>query len=401
MGTAMSACLKVPSYRRHKQSGQAVVTLPDGLGGRKDVLLGKYATKASRTEYARVIAEWEATGRRLPQAIEKHDDLTIIELIAAFWEHAEQHYRHPDGSPTGELNDYRLSLKPLKEMYGETSAGRFGPLALKAIRQKMIEADLCRGVINQRIGRIRRMFRWGVENELIPPSVVQGLEAVRGLQKGRSAARDTEPVRPVPEAFVNAILPHVRPQVAAMVQLQLATGMRSGELCILRTIDIDMTGKVWLYKPTAHKTQHHGHGRIIAIGPQGQEILRPFLKTDLYAFIFDPREAMAKLRTEQRKKRKSPVQPSQIDRRRRHPKKKLRDRYYPKTYAKAIARGCEKAGVPHFHPHQLRHNKATEIRREAGLDAARAVLGHRGPAVTELYAELDMGKAIEVMSKLG
>jgi hypothetical protein len=60
-----------------------------------------------------------------------------------------------------------------------------------------------------------------------------------------------------------------------------------------------------------------------------------------------------------------------------------------------------KVFVPHWHPHQLRHTKATEIRREAGLDAARAVLGHRSPKVTEVYAEIDVNKAAEVMAKLG
>src|SRR5215831_11564946 len=56
--------ISVPAYRLHKQSGQAVVTLPDGTGGRRDVLLGKHGTPESRAEYARVIAEWEAGGRR-------------------------------------------------------------------------------------------------------------------------------------------------------------------------------------------------------------------------------------------------------------------------------------------------------------------------------------------------
>jgi integrase len=54
-----------------------------------------------------------------------------------------------------------------------------------------------------------------------------------------------------------------------------------------------------------------------------------------------------------------------------------------------------------WHPHQLRHTKATEIRKEAGLDAARAVLGHRSPQITEVYAELDTEKAMKVMAKLG
>jgi hypothetical protein len=196
----MSKGIRVPTYRQHTQSGQAIVTLPDGLGGRKDVLLGKYGTKESRTEYARVIAEWEAAGRRLPASLPSAADLMISELILQFWTHAEQHYRRPDGTVTNELNDFRLSLKPLRELYGQTVAKNFGPLALKAVRQKMIEANLCRGVVNQRVGRIRRMFRWAVENELVPPSVLQGLQAVRGLQRGRSAARETEPVKPVPQA---------------------------------------------------------------------------------------------------------------------------------------------------------------------------------------------------------
>ena len=57
--------------------------------------------------------------------------------------------------------------------------------------------------------------------------------------------------------------------------------------------------------------------------------------------------------------------------------------------------------VPHWHPNQLRHTKATEIRREAGLDAARVVLGHRSPQITEIYAEIDLNKAAEVMARLG
>ena len=44
----MSRRFSVPSYRLHKQSGQAVVTLPDGLGGRRDVLLGPHVNRHVR-----------------------------------------------------------------------------------------------------------------------------------------------------------------------------------------------------------------------------------------------------------------------------------------------------------------------------------------------------------------
>jgi hypothetical protein len=125
----MSKPTHVPSYRRHKQSGQAIVTLPDGFGSRRDILLGKYGTKESRLEYARVIAEWEAAGRGLP-AIAAAKDLTVNELLLAYWKHAEEHYRRPDGMPSKELGDIRLSCRPLKALYGDTVAKDFGPLAL-------------------------------------------------------------------------------------------------------------------------------------------------------------------------------------------------------------------------------------------------------------------------------
>jgi integrase len=327
--------------------------------------------------------------------------MSVNEVILAFWKHAEQHYRHADGTPTNEPNDFRLSLRPLKELYGHTPAADFGPLALKAVRERMIEAGLSRGVVNQRVGRVRRLFRWAVENELVPANVLHGLQAVRGLARGRSAARETEPVRPVPVAFVDAVLPHLRPQVAAVVRLQLYSGMRPGEVVQMRACDVDTAGKVWHYRPARHKTAHRGLGRVVVLGPRCQEIVRGFLRPDLEGYLFQPREAVVALRAERRAGRKTKVPPNQRDRRSRRPRRVPAERYSVATYGRAIARACERAGVPHWHPHQLRHTKATEIRREAGLDAARAVLGHRTPAVTEVYAEVDMGKAAEVMGRLG
>jgi hypothetical protein len=35
------------------------------------------------------------------------------------------------------------------------------------------------------------------------------------------------------------------------------------------------------------------------------------------------------------------------------------------------------------------------------VDVARIILGHRSPAVTEIYAELDRVKAIKVMEEFG
>jgi len=71
------------------------------------------------------------------------------------------------------------------------------------------------------------------------------------------------------------------------------------------------------------------------------------------------------------------------------------------AYRKAITRACKRAKVTHWHPHQLRHTAATSIRREFGLDAARAVLGHKTLAMTDDYAELDQKKAEYVAKNIG
>jgi integrase len=266
---------------------------------------------------------------------------------------------------------------------------------------KVLRVGLARGVVNQRIGRIRRLMRWAVENELIPASVLEGIRAVAGLQRGRSAARETERFRPVSVSLVEDTLPWLTPVVADMIRLQLATGARSGELCIMRGCDIDMTGVIWLYRPQRHKTTHRGFGRVIPLGPRAQEIVRRYLARNIQAYLFSPAESVETIRKMRRAARKSKVQPSQICRKKRRPRRKPGERYSPQAIAHAIRAACDKHDLERWHPHQIRHTAATLMRREFGLDATRAVLGQHAPQVTELYAELDLGKAVEVARKLG
>ena len=92
-----------PSYRHHKPSDQAVVTI-DG----KDVYLGKYDTEESREEYDRRIAEWLSNGRQQPPPEDKEkEELVIGDLMLAYNRHANAYYRkdgHP-GRQEGVLRD--------------------------------------------------------------------------------------------------------------------------------------------------------------------------------------------------------------------------------------------------------------------------------------------------------
>ena len=245
---------------------------------------GQWDSPESKAEYARIIGELAAHQGRFIQQQKDRDasgDLTVNALIVAFWDHAERHYGQPRmRSATTELLNLQDALHLLRSMYGRIRACEFGPVRSGPIREKMIEAGLSRTTINARINRIRRVFRWGVSVELIPAPVLQALETVPGLQRGRSSAKEPEGVKPVPIERVEATLPHLNRVVAAMVRIQLLTGCRAEEVMIMRGCDLTPGEPNWEYRPAWHKTAWRGKDRVIIVGPKAQEILREFLKAD-------------------------------------------------------------------------------------------------------------------------
>jgi integrase len=432
-----NASERVPSYRCKKVNGYryGCVSLPDGLGGRRDLLLGIFGTKASREEYARVIAEWEAAGRRVASATTARD-LTISELLVAYWEHAKKYYVK-EGLPTSEQETIRQALCYVERLYGRTAAREFGPLALKAIRQEMVQHPitrrykvtdpetgerrwqervirhgLSRRYINKQIGRIKRTFAWAVEEELVPVSVYQALACVKGLKKGKSDAREKPRIKPVPDAFVEAVLPLVPETIRAMIQVQRLCGCRPQDIINMRAVDIDVSaGEVWEYRPSRYKTQHHNDDdipdleRVVYIGPRAQELIRPLLPLNVSDHIFSPIRSEQARYAERRQRRKTKLWSSHVayQERQRQSRRRvsLHDRYDVAAYRRSIRRACIRAGVPVWSPLQLRHSRGTEIRKRYGLEAAQAVLGHAELGVTQVYAEVDREIARKVAAEIG
>jgi integrase len=342
--------LRVPSYCLHKASGQAVVRI-DGA----DHYLGKHGTAESKAEYDRLITEWLGNGRRLVSPATT-DGLTVNELLLSYWRWAEGYYRNEHGQPGLELENVRAVLKPLRRLYGHTPAGTFGPLALRAIQEDLAKAGLSRGVVNARVNRVRRVFKWGVSYQLIPPAVYEGLRTVPGLQRGRCQAREAPPVQPAAAAHVNAALPFLPAPVRAMVQLQRLTGCRPGEAMAMRGIDLSMAGPVWTYRPASHKNRHRGSERVIFLGPQAQEVIKPFLTTNLGAFLFSPRVYVEALHRSRHERRRSKRTPSELRRRcQAKPRRVPGERYNRRSYRVAVVRACDKAfPVPqHLGPRRL------------------------------------------------
>lgn len=420
---------EVPALTLHRPSGRARVRI-DG----RDHYLGPYGSVQAREAYEEFIGEWLAR-----QDVTRFA-LTVDELALAYSAHADDYYRHSDGTPTREAENIRIALRTIIRLYGRTRVREFGPKDLKAVRNELIRAGSTRSYINGVVGKIKRMFKWGVAEEMVPESVWRALQAVEGLRAGRTAARESPPIRPVDDAAVEATLPHLSPVVADMVRIQLLTGARPGEICSMRPCDVSRgSDSVWTYQPSTHKTEHHGKQRRIFIGPQSQRILARYLLRSPESYCFSPAEAETKRNEIRRAARRTPMTPSQAARK---PKgRTLQSRFTKDAYNRSVQRACEAAfGMPPelrdigrtvarmkdvteadrlqerqrlskqasvwrathcWSPNQLRHNRATMLRSTFGLEAAQVVLGHSDPKTTLIYAEAQFGKAAEIARQIG
>lgn len=186
---------KAPRYCLHKSTGQAYVRLDGRMR-----YLGPYDSPESKARYREVIDAWRLRTER-SQPIE----LTIGELVILYVDHAKRYYRK-NGRITSEAGCIEAACRHLMP-HRHRRATDLGPLLLEAIRDEMVRSGLARTSVNAQCGRIRRMYRWAVSKELVPPYVLTALEAMAPLKAGRTDARETDPVGPVDDQRVDVVLP--------------------------------------------------------------------------------------------------------------------------------------------------------------------------------------------------
>lgn len=191
-----------------------------------------------------------------------------------------------------------------------------------------------------------------------------------------------------------------------MVDFCLLTGCRPNEACVLRRGEIDQSNPAcWIFRPAHHKTAHHGHKRLILIGPKAQTIIADYLDgCEPDEYVFSPNREEEKRLKERHANRKSPMTPSQLSRMERarlHIRaRKPKERYTTNSLRRAIGRACVLAGIPTWGPNRLRHTRATEL-REHGLDNVATILGHSKIETTQIYSERNMKAAMELVSRVG
>lgn len=324
---------------------------------------------------------WEDATRRVPTT--HVQSLSVDAICGLFVEHCSTYYRRQDGSPTSETRTCQCALRTLREMFGARPTAELQHSDMLAVRDALVRRGVCRNTVNCYLDRVRRMWSWALDEGYVSATHKAELSQVKPLAAFRSEARETGPVKPVPDADMEATLSLLPRNLADMVRVERLTGMRPNEVCSMAWESIDTTRTPWVYRPTQHKTQWRGHVRAILIGPKARAILERCRRFDV---PFSPTAAV------------------QVEAE--HPTghahglpDKTADRWGVPKYAAAVRSAAIAAGVPPWTPNRLRHSFATEVRRKHGLLVVAALLGHHQAfAVTQGYSR---DAAVDELLRIG
>lgn len=366
-GAASTSRVRAVPELREDERGRAVARWMDG-GTRRLRTFGRWGTREARQAYERFAAEWYAGGGRV--AADPDRLVSVATLIERCLAWAEQTFvKH--GRITSEVHGYRAALGTVNDLYGATPANEFGPVQLRAVVNRWIGEGKAISTVNNYLSKVQICWSRGVGDGSIPAAVADALRHVERAVAGRTAARPKRKVRSAPAKSVEAVLaqaerldpdPGRRAVLVAMVRLQLATGMRPGEVIELTPESIDRTRTPWLYAPASGgKTLHHDKPRRVYVGPKGREILAPWLDQagpGQRVFRFARQRGGGTMGV--------PIA----------------------YYRDAIAAACVAAGVEVFTPHQLRHSHGTAVHLRYEDDAAvAAALGNSAEVARQVYVD--------------
>lgn len=381
----------VPSLYHHKPSGQSAVVIRGADGRRRTVYLGKHGSREAQERYREVLAT-QLSGK-IAKPVRKERTASewpkVGELVAEFLLHARRYYRDVQGTVSGEVGNFMTAVREMLELAQDVHTDQFTVRDLGQVRQVMADSgQLCRNSINDRIRRCKAVFRWGVEQELVPGSTWHQLSALRGLTAGRFGVRESVPIEAVPWGMVEPILAFMTPPLRAAVLLQWHSGLRPSEALAITRSQLDMSGEVWVYRPRKHKGNWRGLERAVRFGPRAREVLTPLLKVDPEAALISPKDAVVSIKAKKRAERVTKPTKQTRDRDRRAARRRpwVGEFYGINAYRKAIHRACDLAGVPRWSPHRLRHAAATRIVLAEGIEACKAVLGHADIRMATRYA---------------
>ena len=360
--------------------------------GKQIYFPGDFGSPESVMAYRRFLSEI-AGEKPLPDKSE----YTVAELFEAWFK------EHEATCPKKKYSHYLQCCKSvISRGYASTLAADFGPRKLRDVRDGMVESGWAMSTINQRVGRIKKVFKWGVSSELVPPDVMHSIYSLSGIVAGDTSAPSPRAIKPIDWSRVEEIRPLLSDTVYQMLQVLWYTGMRPDNLCSLTMSQVIKKDEVWLYAPVQHKTKYKGKGLSITLGPKTQKILASCAGSrPASEYIFRPEDSVAWHAAN------NPKYCPWNDR-------ELSAKFTPNTIRQAAIRAQAhkanmnvgstlptkadfiQAGWVPWTVYQLRHAAATELRQTYSIEHVRAYLGHATLSATEIYSEIDLTSAKKI-----
>lgn len=297
--------------------------------------------------------------------------ITVAELLDRF-----RAYQLEQCQPRWRTNRegiLRQAHKDALRLYGHLPASVFGPKAFTSVRRAMVAPGRCREYVNGLAGKLKAAWKWGVSEELVPLATYQALHLVPDLKPGELDLPEGEDRQPVDPELVAKTLPFLSEKNADLVRLLQLTAARPDELVRLKAGDIERhKDGTWTYTPRQHKTAKANRRRMLVFNSEARTILGKYLlKGTVYLF---PADQCQRLKAE------------------------TEPHYRVSSLCNAVKRACERGKLPTWTSYQLRHQKATQVALEHGLDVAAALLGHSKIATTALYDHSQLLKAKRAVS---
>lgn len=356
--------MKIPKVSWHGPTQRAYLTWKG-----KRYYLGRWVDKGQpipkpvKLEYEKIIGQLFHLGRVVEEV---SAEITVQEICAKFLtEHAEKRF------DSGEVDNWRQATVKLCRLFGDLPASQLTPLKLRHFQDHLVQGKYARSHINKLQRRVIRIWGWAVSYDLLDPALLVGLQSVPALRMGLPGVTEAPEIDLVPLDLVKQTIEKIHEPVKSMIQVQLMTGCRPGEVRGMTWGDIDQSGEMWIYRPAKHKTAHWGKKRVIPLTQKVQEILLKFPRERPTDFVFDPGS---------RVENKS---------------------YHRQSYSRAIKVCCEAHGLAVWNPRQLRKLAAQRVDDMLGIEHSSALLGHSGSDVTRrFYAKSQLTKATEAAKRI-
>lgn len=271
------------------------VKFPDEKSRRDVVLTFPFSGKRIPAEAPQSVAESAAFRLWEARVVRTRPDgtpvFTVNELCDRWLLHAQTYYRHPDGTPTGRAAVNTIHLRALRTLYGNRPVEALAHPDMLALRDHLVGRGLARVTVNGHLTSVRQLFKWALDEALISATAKAELTQVANLRPFRSAARETKPIRAVPDDVVERTCAALPGSLADMVRVHRLTGMRPAEVCGLAWERIERVGDVWAYRPEHHKNEWRRQVRVVALGPRAQTVLRKYEGAE--GCIFSPARTLA------------------------------------------------------------------------------------------------------------